>query len=81
MIRTGLLLAAAGGLTALGVHAVVPVLSPTLVAIALGILVATTGRLSESARPGLRVASRQVLRLGVALLGLQLLLPEIVALG
>ncbi|KQW47995.1 hypothetical protein ASC77_16510 [Nocardioides sp. Root1257] len=81
MLRTGLLLAAAGGLAALGVHALVPVLSPTLVAIVLGIVVAGSGRLAPSARPGLRVASRQVLRVGVALLGLQLLLPEIVALG
>lgn len=81
MLRTGLLLAAAGGLVALGVHALVPALSPTLVAIVLGIVVAGSGRLAPSARPGLRVASRQVLRVGVALLGLQLLLPAIVALG
>jgi uncharacterized integral membrane protein (TIGR00698 family) len=81
MLRTGLLVAVAGGLAALGVHALLPVLSPTLVAIVLGIVAAGSGRLSSTTRPGLKVASRQVLRVGVALLGLQLLLPEIVALG
>lgn len=77
----GLAVAALGGGAALLGHAFVPALSPTLIAIALGIAVAATGSLSEPVRPGLRVASRQVLRVGVALLGLQLLLPEIVSLG
>ncbi|MEP9363368.1 putative sulfate exporter family transporter [Nocardioides sp. CN2-186] len=77
----GLALAALGGGAALLGHAFVPVLSPTLIAIVLGIVVAATGRLGDPSRPGLKVASRQVLRVGVALLGLQLLLPEIVALG
>jgi uncharacterized integral membrane protein (TIGR00698 family) len=75
----GLGIAALGGATALGVHALVPALSPTLVGITLGI--AASGAVPAIARPGLRIASRQVLRVGVALLGLQLLLPEIVALG
>ena len=77
----GLGLAVLGGGTALAVHALVPVLSPTLVGIALGIAASASGAVAGSARPGLRFASRQVLRLGVALLGLQLLLPEILALG
>ncbi|MBA2954681.1 putative sulfate exporter family transporter [Nocardioides sp. MAH-18] len=77
----GLALAAAGGGFALLLHATVPALSPTLVAILLGMLLAARGGAASSMRPGLRVASRQVLRVGVALLGLQLVLPEIVALG
>lgn len=77
----GLGLAALGGGAALGVHAAVPALSPTLVGITLGVVVAGSGSIAESARPGLRVASRQVLRVGVALLGLQLVLPEILGLG
>jgi uncharacterized integral membrane protein (TIGR00698 family) len=77
----GLLLAALGGAVALAVHAVVPPLSPTLVGIALGIAAASAGAVRTAHRPGLHVASRQILRLGVALLGLQLLLPEILALG
>jgi uncharacterized integral membrane protein (TIGR00698 family) len=80
---SGLGIAALGGAAALGVHARVPALSPTLVGIVLGIAasVVLPGAVSGPARPGLRIASRQVLRVGVALLGLQLLLPEIVALG
>lgn len=77
----GLALAAGGGAAALLVHAAVPALSPTLVAIVLGMLLAARGGAASSMRPGLRVASRQLLRLGVALLGLQLVLPEILALG
>ena len=81
----GLVLAALGGLVALAVHLAVPVLSPTLVAITLGIAGAAAGMLGgergAALRPGLRIASRQVLRFGVALLGLQLLLPEVLALG
>lgn len=77
----GLGLAAAGGGVALLVHAAVPVLSPTLVAVALGIGVATLGAPAAATAPGMRVASRQVLRVGVALLGLQVVLPEILALG
>ncbi|MCW2797553.1 putative sulfate exporter family transporter [Nocardioides sp.] len=77
----GLALAVMGGSTALLVHGLVPVLSPTLVGIALGLAFASTNRIPSLARPGLQVASRQVLRLGVALLGLQLVLGDIVGLG
>ncbi|MDF1605104.1 putative sulfate exporter family transporter [Nocardioides sp. YIM 152315] len=77
----GLALAAAGGSAALLTHAVVPALSPTLVAILLGLLLASRGGVASASRAGLRVASRQVLRVGVALLGLQVVLPELLALG
>lgn len=89
LVRTpalpGLALAALGAAIALSVHAVVPQLSPTLVAIALGmvcsLVLARHARAASATRPGLRIASRRVLRVGVALLGLQLVLPEILALG
>ena len=77
----GLATAGAGGAVALGAHAVAPALSPTLVAIALGVTLAASGRVDQRLRPGLGVASRRVLRVGVALLGLQLALPQVVALG
>lgn len=78
----GLGLAAAGAAAALGVHAAVPVLSPTLVAIVLGLAVATTRLAGMPALgPGLGLASRRLLRIGVALLGLQLVLSDVVALG
>ena len=81
VIAPGLVLAAAGAAVALAGHALVPELSPTLLAIALGLLLATSGRVGAEARPGLRVATRRVLRVGVALLGLQLVLTDIIALG
>lgn len=81
MVRTGLLLAAVGGAVALLVHAAVPSLGATLVAIALGLALSASGRVPETARPGLRIATRRVLRVGVALLGLQLVLGDILALG
>lgn len=77
----GLALAAAGGAVALVAHALVPALSPTLVAILLGLLLAGRGGVASRSRAGMRFASRQVLRLGVALLGLQVVLPELLALG
>ncbi len=80
-LAPGLALAAGGGAVALGAHAVVPALSPTLVAIALGVALAAGGGVGERLRPGLGVASRRVLRVGVALLGLQLALPQVLALG
>lgn len=81
MLRTGLLLAAAGGAVAQVVHVALPPLSPTLVAIGLGLALSASGRLPATARPGLKVATRQVLRVGVALLGLQLVLGHVLALG
>jgi len=77
----GLALAAAGGATALAVSALLPLLSPTLVAIVLGLGLAASGRLRPAAAPGLGVAARRILRIGVALLGLQLALPTILGLG
>ncbi|WP_182524830.1 YeiH family protein [Nocardioides dongkuii] len=77
----GLLLAAAGGAAAVLVHARVPLLGATLVAVVAGLAVGAAGLPGASLRPGLRVASRQVLRVGVALLGLQLALDDVTALG
>lgn len=81
----GLALALAGGAVATLVHLLVPVLSPTLVGIALGMVVglglSSAERTGAVVRPGLHVASRRVLRFGVALLGLQLVLGDIVGLG
>lgn len=77
----GLALAAGAGAVALVVHAAVPALGATLVAVALGLGAAASGRLPGWARPGLGAAARGVLRVGVALLGLQLVVPEVAALG
>jgi uncharacterized integral membrane protein (TIGR00698 family) len=81
----GLVLAVAGGTVAALVHLLVPVLSPTLVGIVLGMAVGlalpAAGRVGPVVRPGLHVAARRVLRFGVALLGLQLVLGDILGLG
>ncbi|WP_435742303.1 putative sulfate exporter family transporter [Nocardioides sp. SYSU DS0663] len=77
----GLALAGAAAGVALAVQAWLPVLGATLVAVALGFAAAASGRLPDEARPGLRVAARQVLRVGVALLGLQLVVSDVVGLG
>ncbi|MDN4173480.1 putative sulfate exporter family transporter [Nocardioides sp. SOB77] len=77
----GLALAGAAGGAALAAHAAVPALGATLVAVLLGLAAAASGRLPAAVRPGLATAARGVLRTGVALLGLQLVLAEVVALG
>ena len=78
---TGLAVAGAAGAVALAVHAVVPALGAALVAVLLGFAAAASGRLPAGLRPGLAVAARPVLRIGVALLGLQLVLVDVLALG
>lgn len=72
-----------GGLALLG-HLLVPALPTTLLAVALGAAAASSGvldRLGQGVEPGLAVASRTWLRVGVALLGLQLALGDVLALG
>lgn len=70
---------------AIGVNLLLPGVSAMLVAILLGAVlanaVAPQGRFFTVLRPGLAAASRRLLRLGVVLLGLQLVLGDILALG
>jgi uncharacterized integral membrane protein (TIGR00698 family) len=76
-------LSAGGAALAIAVNWWLPGLSAMLVAIIAGALVANVvpaARL-EPARPGLAIASRRLLRAGVVLLGLQLVLGDIFALG
>lgn len=76
----GLAVALAVAVVALLLDAAVPVMSPALVAVLLGAVVALVG-VGERLAPGVQVAGRQVLRGGVALLGLQLVLGDVLALG
>lgn len=81
----GLVVAASAALVAWHVHLAVPALPILTAAVALGIVVgqvpalqpALAGRLA----PGLRVAARALLRLGIVLLGLKLSLVDIAGLG
>ncbi len=69
--------AAAGFLAATAV----PQLSSLIWAILGGIAVATAFPIGSRLQPGIRVAARQVLRIGVALLGLRLGVRQVVAVG
>ncbi len=63
------------------VHRQVSVVSPHVVAVAIGIMGATFGRIEEVFKPGLRFCARRVLRAGIVLLGFRLSLGELGALG
>ncbi len=77
----GLAVSAVAVAVGFAVHALVPLLSPPVVAIVLGVLVANLRPLGPRYAPGLAVASRRLLRIGVALLGLQLVVGDILGLG
>lgn len=77
----GLLLAFAVAALALVLVHVVPLASPALTAIILGALATNTGMLAPALQPGLDLAAKKVLRIGIVLLGLQVALGDILALG
>lgn len=77
----GLAVVAVAVLVALGVHALVDSVSPLVVAVALGAAVANTVGVSAAMRPGVQLAARRLLRVGVVLLGFQLSLGQLRALG
>lgn len=58
-----------------------PYLSPMLVSVFTGVVIRVLLRPSAVATPGLRFATRPVLRMGIILLGLQVTLGAIIALG
>lgn len=77
----GLLLCAVAVAIAMTVNVFLPGVSPLIVAIVLGIALTNVVRLPESTAPGLTLASKKLLRLGIVFLGLQLVLSDIVSLG
>jgi len=80
-VLPGLAVAAGVSAAALGLSQWLPSLSPLLLAIVAGAALTNAGWLSPRLEPGLAVASRRLLRLGVALLGLQLALSDVLGLG
>lgn len=80
-VAPGLLLAGVMAGAGLAVAHLWPVASPLLVAIVLGVVVTNTIRLPGAMDPGLRMAGKQILRLGIVLLGLQLPLGVVLGLG
>ncbi|MEV4014242.1 putative sulfate exporter family transporter [Nonomuraea angiospora] len=66
---------------ALVVNRFVPGLSPATAAVALGAVLASAGVIRAPLRPGLLFVSRRVLRAAIVLLGLQIAVPQVLALG
>ncbi|WP_182897470.1 YeiH family protein [Microbispora sp. H10830] len=77
----GLLVTTAGVALAIAVNALVPAVSPLMAALVLGAVTTNLGLSSPALRPGLEFAARGPLRLGIVLLGAQLALPDVLALG
>ncbi|WP_051265278.1 YeiH family protein [Nakamurella lactea] len=77
----GLLVAAAGAALAYLVHLAVPGLNPGSAAVALGVLAVNLGLIRPVLQPGLKIASRTLLRTAVVLLGLQLSFRQLGELG
>lgn len=81
----GVVISAAAALLAWGIHVLIPAIPLLTAAVALGIVVAQIppGRreIVGSLAPGLSVASKRFMRLGIVLLGLKLSLIDIARLG
>lgn len=77
----GLVLAGAGATLALLVSGLADAISAITVAVVLGVGVGNIVKLPGWSRPGMRVASKQLLRVGIVLLGLRLVLSDLAALG
>lgn len=80
-IWPGLLICAVVGAVCLAAGTWVTGLSAMLVAVVLGVLWRNLAPVPALLEPGIGVAAKRVLRWGVVLLGLQLSLPQILALG
>ena len=76
----GLVLAGLGAAVALVLDTVVGV-PPLVVAVALGVVVGNLGLVPSQCAAGLGTASSLLLRAGVVLLGLELVFPDVIALG
>lgn len=72
-----------GGIAALGfaVNNVWSTVSPLTASLAISVIVANAGALPAALTPGTRFASRQLLRLGIVLLGFQLSVSQVADLG
>ena len=77
----GLGLCAVAVALALGIGVFLPTVSALLIAIVLGVIVRNTVRLPAAFEGGLTFAAKRLLRVGIVLLGLQLVLGDILGLG
>lgn len=85
LVAPGVLVAAAACLAGFAIHLAVPVVPMLTAAVALGIVVGQIPAVDQLLRgplaPGLALAARRFMRLGVVLLGLKLSLGDILGLG
>lgn len=77
----GLAVVAAGVAAAVWAGSLQAVLGPLVLALLLGVLLANSPLYAPALRPGVKAGTKRLLRAGIVLLGLQLALPDIVALG
>ncbi|MGB3686001.1 MAG: putative sulfate exporter family transporter [Ornithinimicrobium sp.] len=80
-LAPGLALCAGAVALALGVRQLTPTVSPLLVSILAGALLSNVVNLPPAVRPGLAFSAKRLLRVGVVLLGVQLMLLDIAELG
>ncbi|WP_440063698.1 YeiH family protein [Streptosporangium sp. OZ121] len=80
-LAPGLGAAAVAVVLATAATRIVPGVSAAVIAVVLGVALTNLGGLHRSLAPGLGFAARRVLRLAIVLLGLQIALPELLALG
>ncbi|HEX5534941.1 MAG TPA: putative sulfate exporter family transporter [Actinomycetales bacterium] len=77
----GLVVVVAAVAVAWGISRLVPTVGPLTWAVLLGVVAGNAGLIRPVAEPGTRWATRRLLRAGVVLLGLQLAVPQVLALG
>ncbi|WP_188187657.1 YeiH family protein [Nonomuraea sp. SYSU D8015] len=77
----GVAVAAVATVGALIVNQFLPALSPAVIAVVCGAALANLAGIPGRLAPGLAFVSRRVLRVAIALLGLQIAVPEVLALG
>ncbi len=82
VIAPGLGLAGAVGATAIALSSWTPsFIGPVLIAVLLGLAIGNTFSIPSSLGPGLTLASRRILRIGVVLLGARLSMGDVLGLG
>ena len=80
-VAAGIALCVVGAAAAMAVGRLVPAVNPMLIAIAAGAVVANLVRVPDWLGPGVDVCAKRLLRVGVALLGLQLMVSDVLGLG
>lgn len=80
-LAAGIGVCAVGAAIAIGIGRLLPAVNPMLIAIALGTVVGNLIPVPARIRPGVDFSTKRLLRIGIAVLGLQLMFHDILALG